>query len=163
MAVLPILKWPDARLTQRCAEVAQIEDIRDLARDMLDTMYDAAGRGLAAPQVGVFHRLCVMDAGWKAGQSCPVVMINPDILWMSDTRLSGPEGCLSIPGIAPEVKRAERVRVRWTDLEGQVAEAELDGFAAVCVQHEFDHLDGIVTLMRLSPQARAAAEAAYIL
>ena len=163
MAVLPILKWPDARLTQRCAEVAQIEDIRDLARDMLDTMYDAAGRGLAAPQVGVFQRLFVMDTGWKAGQSCPVVMINPDILWMSDTRLSGPEGCLSIPGIAPEVKRAERVRVRWTDLEGQVAEAELDGFAAVCVQHEFDHLDGIVTLMRLSPQARAAAEAAYIL
>ena len=163
MAVLPILKWPDARLTQRSAEVAQIDDIRDLARDMLDTMYDAAGRGLAAPQVGVFQRLFVMDAGWKAGQSCPVVMINPDILWMSDTRLSGPEGCLSIPGIAPEVKRAERVRVRWTDLEGQVAEAELDGFAAVCVQHEFDHLDGIVTLMRLSPQARAAAEAAYIL
>ena len=163
MAVLPILKWPDARLTQRCAEVAQIDDIRDLARDMLDTMYDAAGRGLAAPQVGVFQRLFVMDTGWKAGQSCPVVMINPDILWMSDTRLSGPEGCLSIPGIAPEVKRAERVRVRWTDLEGQVAEAELDGFAAVCVQHEFDHLDGIVTLMRLSPQARAAAEAAYIL
>lgn len=163
MAVLPILKWPDARLTQRCAEVAQFDDIRDLARDMLDTMYDAAGRGLAAPQVGVFQRLFVMDTGWKAGQSCPVVMINPDILWMSDTRLSGPEGCLSIPGIAPEVKRAERVRVRWTDLEGQVAEAELGGFAAVCVQHEFDHLDGIVTLMRLSPQARAAAEAAYIL
>ena len=163
MAVLPILKWPDARLTQRCAEVARIDDIRDLARDMLDTMYDAAGRGLAAPQVGVLQRLFVMDTGWKTGQRCPVVMINPDLLWMSDTRASGPEGCLSIPGIAPEVKRAERVRVRWTDLEGQVAEAELDGFAAICVQHEFDHLDGIVTLMRLSPQARAAAEAAYIL
>ncbi|THD85301.1 peptide deformylase [Aliigemmobacter aestuarii] len=163
MAVLPIVRWPDARLTTRCAEVGADEDVRDLVRDMLDTMYDAPGRGLAAPQVGVLKRLFVMDVTWKEGHPDPVVMINPDILWMSEERSIGPEGCLSLPGIAPEVKRAERIRVRWTDLEGQQAEAEFSGFAAICVQHEFDHLDGIVTLMRLSPQARASAEAAYLL
>lgn len=163
MAVLPILTWPDPRLSSRCAEVAADDDVRDLARDMLETMYAAPGRGLAAPQVGVLKRLFVMDVGWKEGKPSPMVMINPDILWMSDTRAMGPEGCLSIPGIAPEVSRAESIRIRWTGLDGQQAEVEMTGFAAICAQHEFDHLDGVVTLMRLSAQARAAAEAAYLL
>ena len=137
------------------------DEVRALTADLFDTMYEAKGRGLAAPQVGAMQRLFVMDAGWKEGKPSPIVMINPDILWMSDDRAEGPEGCLSIPGISTQIARATEIRIRWTDLQGQRAEADLSGFPAICAQHEFDHLDGIVTFNRLPPQARALAEAQF--
>jgi peptide deformylase len=157
MAVLPILRWPDARLGQVCAPVTG--DVTGLAADMLDTMYDAPGRGLAAPQVGVLKRLFVMDVAWKTGAPDPLVCINPEILWASETRAEGAEGCLSIPGPTTVVSRATQIRLGWTGLDGVRREALLEGFAAICAQHEYDHLDGILTLDRLTPEARAAAVA----
>ena len=160
MAVLPILRWPDPRLSQLCAPAEG--DVSRLASDMLDTMYDAPGRGLAAPQVGVMLRLFVMDIAWRTGQPDPMVCINPAMLWRSDTRADGAEGCLSIPGPAPLIARATQVRLGWTGLDGARHEALFDGFAAICVQHECDHLDGILTLDHLSPEARAAALAQVV-
>ena len=155
MAVLPILRWPDPHLSQVCAAVDG--DVSRLAADMLETMYDAPGRGLAAPQVGVLVRLFVMDTAWKTGPCAPVVCINPKLLWTSDTMADGPEGCLSIPGPSPVILRATQIRLGWTALDGTQAQAQLDGFAAICAQHELDHLDGILTLDHLSPDARVAA------
>jgi peptide deformylase len=155
MAVLPILRWPDPRLSQVCLPVEG--DVSGLAADMLDTMYGAPGRGLAAPQVGVLRRLFVMDTEWRTGQPDPMVCTNPAILWRSDTRVEGAEGCLSIPGPSVPVTRATRIRLGWTGLDGAPHEALLDGFAAICAQHECDHLDGILTLDHLSPQARSVA------
>jgi peptide deformylase len=157
--ILPILRWPDPLLSQPCAPAVLSDDLRSLAADMLETMYAAPGRGLAAPQVGRLVRLFVMDTTWKEGARAPVVCVNPEILWLSDTRAVGPEGCLSIPGPTTMVERAEAVRMRWTDLDGAAQEAELTGFAAICAQHEYDHLDGVLTLDRLSPEARARATA----
>ncbi|MBL4928322.1 peptide deformylase [Fuscibacter oryzae] len=158
MAVLPILRWPDARLEERCAPVTG--DVSALAADMLETMYAAPGRGLAAPQVGQLLRLFVMDATWKEGTPAPVICINPVITWRSSARITGPEGCLSIPGVTAEVTRASEIRLRYTGLDGVEREDHLTGFAAICAQHEYDHLDGILTLDRIPPVERAAAEAA---
>lgn len=164
MALLPILTWPDARLNKRCVEVKEITPgVQQLAADMLETMYAAKGRGLAGPQVGAMLRLFVMDTTWKEGTPAPRVVINPDILWMSDARSDGPEGCLSLPGITTQINRALVVRLRYAGLDGVLCDAELDGFDAICAQHEFDHLDGIVTLNRLTPEARAIAEKQYFL
>ncbi len=163
MAILPIVTWPDARLRRRCDSVAAVEDVRDLAADMLGTMYAAAGRGLAAPQVGAMLRMFVMDMTWKEGVKDPLVFINPDLLWMSDERATGAEGCLSIPHITVDVARATEVRMRWTGLDGAVQEQLFTGVAAICAQHEFDHLDGIVTLNRITAEARAVAESQYFL
>jgi peptide deformylase len=157
--ILPILRWPDPRLSQVCAPAVLDNDLRALAADMLETMYAAPGRGLAAPQVGRLVRMFVMDVDWKTGTPAPMVCVNPQILALSGNRVMGPEGCLSIPGTVTEVARAEAVHLRWTDLDGALNEAMLTGFAAVCVQHEYDHLDGLLTLDRLSPEARAKAEA----
>ncbi|MFT4150762.1 MAG: peptide deformylase [Paracoccaceae bacterium] len=161
MAVLPILLWPDLRLSTPCA-ATQPDQVRDLAADMLDTMYAAPGRGLAAPQVGHLLRLFVMDTTWKDGRSAPRVVINPEILWHSDQVATGPEGCLSIPGITAEVTRPVAIRLRWTDLDGHGHDEVLTGFDAICAQHEYDHLDGIVTFDRLPPEARAALQAGYV-
>lgn len=156
--LLPILRWPDPRLSQPCAPAVLDDDLRQLATDMLETMYAAPGRGLAAPQVGRLLRLFVMDVAWKAGEPAPMVFINPSVELLGD-RVAGPEGCLSIPGPVTEVERSSQVRVRWTDLDGEAREELFDGFAAICIQHEYDHLDGLLTLDRLSPEARAKAEA----
>ena len=162
MAVLPVLVWPNPILTTPCTAVAAItEDLRALAADMLATMYAAPGRGLAAPQVGATLRLFVMDVTWKEGKPDPMVVVNPEILWRSEETAVGAEGCLSIPGVTTDIRRAKEIRLRWTDLAGQVQDAHLTGFAAICAQHEYDHLDGVLTLHRLSPEARAAAEAEY--
>jgi peptide deformylase len=160
--ILPILRWPDPILTQTCAPAVLSDDLRALAADMLETMYAAPGRGLAAPQVGRLVRMFVMDVTWKEGVKTPVVVVNPEILWASDARVVGPEGCLSIPGPTTMVERAEAVRLRWSDLEGGVHEEVLTGFAAICAQHEYDHLDGVLTLDHLSPEARAVAEAEVV-
>lgn len=161
MTILPILRWPDPRLSQPCAPVAHGEDIATLAADMLETMYAAPGRGLAAPQVGVLKRLFVMDVAWKTGAPDPVVCVNPVILRSSDARAVASEGCLSIPGVTAEVERPTEILLRWAGPDGITRDARLTGFAATCAQHEVDHLDGIVTLDRLSPQARADVLAGY--
>ncbi len=162
MAVLAVRLWPDPVLSRVAEPVTESAAARGLAADMLDTMYHAQGRGLAAPQVGVSLRVFVMDATWKEGAPAPQVFVNPVIVSRSDDVATGPEGCLSIPGITTAIARATAIRLRWTDLDGMGQEADLTGFHAICAQHEIDHLDGIVTLDRLSPEARAKAEAEYL-
>ncbi len=162
MSVREILRWPDPRLAQVCAPVGAITpEIEVLAADMLETMYAAPGRGLAAPQVGVLLRLFVMDASWKEGMPDPLICIDPVLRVVSDARATNSEGCLSIPGVSAEVTRPAQVVLAWTGLDGATRERAFDGFAAVCVQHELDHLDGVVTFDRLDPSARTALEREY--
>ncbi|OIQ28646.1 MAG: peptide deformylase [Alphaproteobacteria bacterium MedPE-SWcel] len=162
MTTRPIVTWPDPRLATCCDAVGADEDLSALIGDMLDTMYAAPGRGLAAPQVGVLKRLFVMDVAWVDGPRTPVVMINPEILWRSDEIASGAEGCLSIPGVTTEISRPAQLRVRWQDREGVSREQEFDGFAARCIQHEYDHLDGRITFDHLPDEARMGAETDYL-
>ncbi|MDG1472856.1 MAG: peptide deformylase [Ascidiaceihabitans sp.] len=162
MSVLPIVRWPDVRLTETCVPVAEItDDVRALAADMLDTMYAAQGRGLAASQVGATHRVFVMDAGWKEKRSDPLVCINPMLQEIGEERVSREEGCLSIPGVLASVSRPSQVQMVWTTLDGGRCVQSFDGFAAACVQHEIDHLDGIITFDHLDAETRAAVEAEY--
>jgi peptide deformylase len=162
MSLLPILKWPDPRLAAVCAPVERITpEIEQLAADMLETMYAAPGRGLAGPQVGVMQRLFVMDVGWKEGRSDPLVCINPMLQEVSETRATATEGCLSIPGVTAEVSRPARVQMVWTGLNGARFVQSFEGFGAVCVQHELDHLDGVVTFDHLDAETRAALIAEY--
>ena len=158
MAVLPILRWPDARLGVVCAPVTA--DAHALAADMLDTMYDASGRGLAAPQVGAMLRMFVMDVTWKQGPSAPQIFVNPRIVWRSDTLIEGPEGCLSLPGLTTTVARSDRLRLTWKTLDGQTQYETFDSFGAICIQHECDHLDGILTIDHLTAAARGDAQKA---
>ena len=152
MAILNILRYPDARLRRKALTVETVDDeVRALADDMLETMYDAPGIGLAATQVNVQKRLLVLDV--SADQSDPRVYINPEILEQSGQTVSE-EGCLSVPGIFAEVKRATWVRVRALDRNGESFEEELEGLHAVCVQHEIDHLDGKLFVDYLSELKR---------
>lgn len=161
MALLEIVKWPDARLTTVCTPVDANDDISTLIADMFDTMYDAPGRGLAAPQVGVLKRMFVMDSRWKDGERTPVVCINPQIVECSDDTGLADEGCLSIPGILTAVERSNWVILEWTDSDGAGQCQKLEEDAARIAQHELDHLDGMVTFLRLGDIARDAAEAEY--
>lgn len=162
MSLREIVRWPDTRLATVCEPVAEVTPaVRTLASDMLETMYHAPGRGLAAPQIGVLSRLFVMDTTWKDGTRDPMVFVNPEILSAGEERATLAEGCLSIPGVSVEVTRSLRVRLRWTDLEGHECERAFDGFPAACVQHEMDHLDGIVTLDRVDAHTRARILADY--
>ena len=162
MSVLSILRWPDVRLTQTCVPVDEItDDLRALAADMLETMYYAQGRGLAASQVGATARMFVMDAGWKENKFDPLVCINPMLQEIGEEREIREEGCLSIPGVLAAVSRPAQVQMVWTTLEGGRCVQSFAGFAAACVQHEIDHLDGIITFDHLDAEARAAIEADY--
>ena len=162
MSLRDIVKWPDPRLSTPCEPVDEITDaIRTQAQDMLDTMYDAPGRGLAAPQIGVMNRVFVTDVSWKEGAPDPQVFVNPEIVELSDRTVEAEEGCLSIPGVTTRVTRPDRVHLVWTSLDGARVSQVFTGFAAACVQHELDHLNGIVTFDRLSVEARAIAEAEY--
>ncbi|MEP2716786.1 peptide deformylase [Pseudophaeobacter sp.] len=160
MARLPILQWPDPGLSTLCTPVGE-EDLTGLIADMFETMYAAPGRGLAAPQVGVLKRLFVMDATWKEAPGTPLVMINPEILSFGTDQEPGDEGCLSIPGVLASVQRPTTVSLRWQDQDRSWQSGSFDGFAARCIQHEFDHLEGLVTFDRLSPEARTESEATY--
>lgn len=156
MSLREIVLWPDPRLSAPCAPVERItRETAALAEDMLETMYAAPGRGLAAPQVGVMFRLFVMDTGWKDGPRAPRVFVNPQIVERGEVLVTRSEGCLSIPGVTAEVTRPDAVRLRWTALDDTTREESFDGFAAACVQHEMDHLDGLVTLDRVDVAARA--------
>lgn len=157
MAVRPILLWPDPALATPCAPVVPGEEVDALVGDLFETMKAAPGRGLAAPQVGVLKRLFVMDAGWREGRPSPLAAINPVIRWRSAETLASPEGCLSLPGVPVTVTRAAAVAMRWQDVSGGEHERRFDGFEAICIQHETDHLDGRMVLDLLSPGARTAA------
>ncbi|MEH6645199.1 peptide deformylase [Sulfitobacter sp.] len=162
MSVLPILKWPDPRLMDICAPIEAITpEIEALAADMLETMYAAPGRGLAGPQVGAMQRIFVMDVSWKEGKPDPLVCLNPMLQEVSEDCATNSEGCLSIPGISADVSRSAQVQMVWTGLNGARYVQSFTGFAAVCVQHELDHLDGVVTFDHLDAQTRAALEAEY--
>ncbi|WP_146346167.1 peptide deformylase [Falsiphaeobacter marinintestinus] len=161
MAVRPVVMWPDPRLSQKCAPVEH-EHLDDLITDMFDTMYAANGRGLAAPQIGVMKRVFVMDVGWKEGEKTPMVMINPTIMAAERVPVVAEEGCLSIPGVLVPVERHKAVTVQWTAHNGDIDMADFDGFEARCIQHEFDHLNGVVTFDHLTPEDRAQVEGAYL-
>ena len=162
MPSLTILEYPDPRLAQVCDPAGLGDDLNILAQAMLLTMYEAQGRGLAAPQVGESVRLFVMDTSWTDGRTDPKVFANPEITWASDETELSPESCLSIPGMVLEVPRAKRIRLAWTALDGSAREAEFEGPAAAAIQHELDHLNGIVTFDRLDPHDREAALDAFL-
>lgn len=161
MSILPIVLFPDPMLRRPCTPVAAIDDrIRQLAADMLETMYAAPGRGLAGPQVGVPLRLLVMDVTWKEGTPSPRVCINPVILEASETLAENSEGCLSIPGIPALVSRPDWIVLRYTDLEGQERTERLTGFEAVAAQHELDHLNGRLCIDLMDEESRTQASPA---
>jgi peptide deformylase len=151
MSIRPLVLLPDPRLRAKSAPVERITDeIRALAEDMLDTMYDAPGIGLAAIQIGVAKRVVVMDTAKKEEERRPVVLVNPEITWASEETNTYEEGCLSIPEYYEEVERPAKVRLRYTDLSGQTVEQEAEGILATCIQHEIDHLDGVLFIDHLS-------------
>jgi len=143
MSLKKIIIHPDPRLKKICKAVDEVSPaLRTLASDMLETMYDAPGIGLAAPQVGVLQRVFVMDVAGKESAPDPRVLFNPRITWASQELSVYEEGCLSIPGIFEDVTRPESVRMVFTDIDGKHHEEEFEGVAATCAQHELDHLDG---------------------
>lgn len=160
MAILRIFETPDPVLRQISTPVEQVDDAtRALIADMFETMYDAPGIGLAAVQVGVPKRLLVMDLGEPAEEGGepvkePRVFINPEILAHSDHDVPYNEGCLSVPDQYAEVLRPDRIRARWLDEQGASHEEDLDGLLAVCLQHEMDHLEGVLFIDHLSKLKR---------
>lgn len=153
----PILCWPDPVLLRPAAPVERFDDaLAELAREMLDAMYAAPGRGLAAPQVGVALRLFVMDVGWKDGRPEPRVVVNPRLSEPSEERVEREEGCLSLPGFTVLLSRPAEVTIEYQGLDGALRRERLAGFAATCAQHEADHLDGILTVHRLDAAGRAS-------
>ncbi|GLK64948.1 peptide deformylase [Paracoccus kondratievae] len=156
MTLRSIILHPDPRLKKICEPVARITpEIETLAADMLATMYDAPGVGLAAPQVGVLSRLYVMDCEKDPeAPRNPVVMVNPEITWRSDELNTYEEGCLSIPDQYADVTRPAQVKVRWLGLDGKTHERDFEGLWATCAQHEIDHLDGKLFIDYLGPIKR---------
>jgi peptide deformylase len=164
MAILEILEIPDPRLRDVAQPIAEVDDgIRQLAADMIETMYAARGIGLAATQLGIDKRILVIDLQERVredeepegeGEGEPVrdphVVINPELLWVSDDLSVYNEGCLSIPEQYAEVERPARCRVRWLDEKGAAHEEELDGLMATCMQHEIDHLNGVLFIDHIS-------------
>ena len=150
-AIFPILTIPDPVLRQQARPVERVDDeLRRLADDMLATMYDAPGIGLAAPQIGISRRLIVMDPAKDEAPKTPLIMVNPEILARSDELRMHEEGCLSIPEFTAEVERPARVRVAFLDRAGKPQEQELDDIWATLVQHEIDHLNGVLFIDYLS-------------
>jgi peptide deformylase len=153
MALLPILCYPDPKLHKVAKPVADVDvRVQILVRDMLETMYDAKGIGLAATQIDVHERLIVIDVSEERDQ--PIVLINPHLIWTSDATHVNEEGCLSVPGIYDGVVRFDAVHVTALDEKGQSRTIETDGLLAVCIQHEMDHLMGKVFVEYLSPLKR---------
>ena len=153
MAKLPILEFPDERLRTVATPVETVDDeVRRLVDDMLETMYDASGIGLAATQVDVHRRVIVMDV--SDDRSSPLVLINPSYTPIGDERDPMQEGCLSIPEYYAEVPRALKVHLKALDRDGQPYELEAEGLLAHCIQHEYDHLEGVLFVDYLSPLKR---------
>ena len=155
MAVHDIITLPDPRLKLRSEPVARVDDeVRALMDDMLDTMYEAPGIGLAAVQIGVPKRVVVVDVGKDETARAPLCLANPEIVWTSAETRVHEEGCLSIPEFYAEVERPARVRVRYLDRAGETREIEADELLATCLQHEIDHLNGVLFIDHLSKLKR---------
>ena len=154
--IRPIVLHPDARLKKKSVQVENInDDLIKLAEDMMETMYDAPGIGLAAPQIGVLERLIVMDCAKKEDEKPdPVIMVNPLITASSEEISVYEEGCLSIPEHFAEVTRPELVQVEWIDLDGKQHSEEFGGLKSTCIQHEIDHLNGKLFIDYLGPMKR---------
>ncbi|MEE9453785.1 MAG: peptide deformylase [Paracoccaceae bacterium] len=156
MTLRNILIHPDPRLKKVCEPVASVDaKIHALADDMLETMYDAPGVGLAGPQIGVMKQIFVIDCADKESTPDPMVLINPSITWQSDTLNTYEEGCLSIPEIYEEITRPEMVRMSYLGLDGQQHENEYEALYATATQHELDHLSGVLFIDYLSKIKRA--------
>ena len=156
MSIRNILIHPDPRLKKTVDPVSDVnDDLRRLANDMLETMYDAPGIGLAAPQVAVMSRMLVMDCAKEdTATPEPMVLINPSVIWSSDELSVYDEGCLSIPDQYAEVERPASVKVSWTNLDGKEVQETFNGLWSTCVQHEIDHLDGKLFIDYLKPLKR---------
>ncbi|MBV6633706.1 MAG: peptide deformylase [Alphaproteobacteria bacterium] len=151
MALLPIVTVPDRRLRERCKPVADVTDEhRQQLENMLDTMYKAPGIGLAGPQVGIMERILVLDPADEGEEPQPFKIINPEIVWASEAKSSFNEGCLSIPEQYAEIERPAKVAVKFLDEEGKSHEIECEGMLATIIQHEMDHLDGVLFVDYLS-------------
>lgn len=156
MALLPILVAPDPRLKVKAKPVAKVDaGIRQLMADMLETMYAAPGIGLAAPQVGVAKRIIVVDCAREGELPQPYKLANPEILWQSEELATYNEGCLSLPEHYADVTRPARVRVRYIDDQNEIRELEADGLLATCIQHEMDHLEGVLFVDHISSLKRS--------
>lgn len=155
MALLPILTAPDPRLKKIAKPVAAVDEtVRKLMDDMLETMYQAPGIGLAAPQVGVLQRVIVLDLAREDEEPRPLRMANPELVWVSDDDASYNEGCLSVPDHYADVVRPAAIKVRYLDLDNKQQELEADGLLATCIQHEIDHLDGVLFIDHISALKR---------
>jgi len=155
MSIRPLVILPDSKLRLVSEPIKEITgEIRQLAEDMLDTMYDAPGVGLAAIQIGVPVRMVTMDVSKSEEERQPLVLINPEITWASEEKRVYEEGCLSIPEYYEEVERPDRVRFRYMNLQGETIEQDADGLLATCVQHEIDHLNGVLFIDYLSKLKR---------
>jgi len=156
MTILKLYEYPEAILKQKAQKVDKVDvEIQKLLDNMLETMYASAGIGLAAPQIGVSKRIVVIDVeqedddnGVKSGN--PLFLVNPEIIWRSEDKVCGEEGCLSVPKQRAEVERNAQVKVRYLDYDGNEQEIEGDGLLAICLQHELDHLDGVLYIDRIS-------------
>lgn len=152
MAIRPIIRFPDPRLRQKAEPIIHIdEDVRVLARDLMETMHAAPGIGITAPHVGVLRRLVVIQL---EGKTEPHISVNPEIVWRSAEMIRHVEGSVSMPGVNDEIERHARVRVRYSGIDGLEVEEEAEGLMAVCLQHEIDQLDGIFWIDRLSKLKR---------
>jgi peptide deformylase len=155
MAQLPIITAPDPRLKIKARPVPAVDNkVRRLMDDMLDTMYGAIGIGLAAPQVGQSSRVIVLDVARDGEKPQPLQLANPDILWRSPELTTGNEGCLSLPEHYAEVTRPAKIRLRYLDYQNEIREIEASGLLAMCLQHEIDHLDGVLFVDHISSLKR---------
>jgi len=151
MTVLRLLEYPHPILKKKTDKVEKIDDeVRKLLDDMLETMYASKGCGLAAPQIGVSKKIVVIDIAHEDEEPAPIFMVNPEIVWKSAEKKVCEEGCLSVPGMRADVERPDSVRIRYWDYNGNEQELLADDFLAVAVQHELDHLDGILYIDHLS-------------
>jgi peptide deformylase len=155
MAQLPIITAPDPRLKIKARPVPAVDNkVRRLMDDMLDTMYAAIGIGLAAPQVGQSSRVIVLDVARDGEKPQPLQLANPEILWRSPELTTGNEGCLSLPEHYAEVTRPAKIRLRYLDYQNEIREIEASGLLAMCLQHEIDHLDGVLFVDHISSLKR---------
>ena len=155
MAIIPIITAPDSRLNRRAQRVEKVDDsVRRLMDDMLETMYQAPGIGLAAPQVGVLKRIIVVDCAKADEKPQPYKIANPEILWRSTEMLVNNEGCLSLPEHYADVERPAEIKLRYLDEQNEIRELHAKGLLATCIQHEIDHLEGLLFVDHISALKR---------
>jgi peptide deformylase len=155
MAILPIIVAPDPRLKLRAKPVARVDArVRRLMDDMLETMYEAPGIGLAAPQVGEARQVIVVDCAREGEKPAPLKIANPEILWASDELMTVNEGCLSLPEHYADVARPAAIKLRYLDEQNEIRELDAKGLLATCIQHEMDHLDGVLFVDHISSLKR---------